>query len=761
MTQAALPAKKDSLARRLFDWSRRVNLERRIAITLLITAFAAGGMTYAVLTDIWQTQNPARAITWLLLIDLIVVLSLGTIIARRFVTLWIERRRGLVGARLHSRLVLLFGLIALIPAIVVSVFSTTFLNYGLDIWFGDKIKEAVESSLHVSQSYLQDHQQRVANDTLSIANEIRAQDWGGYIDLPRLDSFLDRQVQLRDLSEAVVLDRRKQILASGGFSLMMEFDLELPDDALVRADNGDVVLLRSPTGDRIRSLVAIDPQSGLYLYAGRVIDEGVLEAIRGNESAVYLYRQLEGDRSQWQITVGLIFAVLALLLLLAAIWIAIVSATSLVKPITRLVGAAQRLGGGDLGTRVKIGRRDDELGELSRTFNTMALRLQTQQAELVTTNQQLDDRRRFTELVLSGVSAGVIGLNERGEIELPNRSASELLGRNMVEHIGEPLGELVPEMGELVALAQSRALGAADGQINFSHGPVTRTLHVRVVSERGEGDHTRIVVTFDDVTELLSAQRKAAWSDIARRIAHEIKNPLTPIQLSAERLKRKYLKEITNDPETFAVCTDTIVRQVGDIGRLVDEFSAFARMPAPVLSPEDLVALARQAAFLQQSANGAIVYDVELPDEPIWVSCDASQITRAVTNLMQNAADAIEARLEADRTEQLAGPGAVAQNRLTPGRIHLWIRRDGDGLVLGVDDNGRGLPQQGRERLTEPYVTTRTKGTGLGLAIVKKIMEDHGGKLQLLDSETGGASVQLQFPADLILSDPAVRAAQA
>jgi two-component system, NtrC family, nitrogen regulation sensor histidine kinase NtrY len=756
MTEAALPVKKDSLGRRLFDWSRRINLERRIAIILLITAFVAGGMTYLVLTDVWKTQNPARAITWLLLIDLIVVLSLGTIIARRFVTLWIERRRGLVGAKLHSRLVLLFGLIALIPAIVVSVFSTTFLNYGLDIWFGNKIKEAVESSLYVSQSYMQDHQQRVANDTLSIANEVRAQDWGGYIDLSRLDSFLDRQVELRDLSEAVVIDRRRQILASGGFSLMMEFDLELPDDALVRADGGDTVILRSPTGDRVRSLVAIDSQAGLYLYAGRVIDEKVLNAIHGNESAVYLYKQLEGDRSQWQITVGLIFAVLALLLLLAAIWIAIVSATSLVKPITRLVGAAQRLGGGDLGTRVKIGRRDDELGELSRTFNTMALRLQTQQAELVTTNQQLDDRRRFTELVLSGVSAGVIGLNEHGEIELPNRSASELLGRNLIEHVGKPLGALVPEMGELVTLAQARAIGTADGQINLSHGPVTRTLHVRVVSERGEGDHTRIVVTFDDVTELLSAQRKAAWSDIARRIAHEIKNPLTPIQLSAERLKRKYLKQIVNDPETFEVCTDTIVRQVGDIGRLVDEFSSFARMPAPVLAPEDLVSLTRQTAFLQQSANSDIVYDLDLPATSVWVNCDASQITRAVTNLMQNAADAIEARLEAERADP-----ANVQNRLTPGRIHLWIRRYGEALTLGVDDNGRGLPPQGRERLTEPYVTTRTKGTGLGLAIVKKIMEDHGGRLQLLDGETGGASVQLQFPADLIMTDPAVRAAQA
>jgi len=757
MTEVAISNKKSSLSRRMFNWSRRINMERRIAMIFLALGALSGLMTYLVLTDVWQTQNPARAITWLLLSDFIIVLSLGTIIARRFVVLWIERRRGMVGAKLHSRLVLLFGLIALIPAITVSVFSTTFLNYGLDIWFGDKIKSAVESSFNVTQSYLQEHQQRVANDTLSIANEIRDQDWGGLLDLSRLDAFLDRQVDLRDLSEAVVIDRRRQILASGGFTLMMEFDLDLPEDALVRADSGEMVMLHSPSGDRVRALVAIDSVEGIYLYAGRVIDDGVLTAIRNNEGAVSLYRQLEGDRSQWQITVGLIFAALALLLLMAAIWVAIISATNLVKPILRLVEAAQRLGGGDLATRVKTGKRDDELGELSRTFNTMALRLQTQQVELVATNQQLDDRRRFTELVLSGVSAGVIGLNEKGEIELPNRSASELLGRNVMQHVGERLGDLVPEMGELVALAQNRPPGTAEGQINMSHGPVTRTLHVRVVSERGDGDHTRIVVTFDDVTELLAAQRKAAWSDIARRIAHEIKNPLTPIQLSAERLKRKYLKEIVNDPETFAICTDTIVRQVGDIGRLVDEFSSFARMPAPVLRPEDLVELSRQAAFLQQSANASIVYDVALPAEPIWANCDASQVTRALTNLLQNAADAIEARLEMEQ----ASSGGDGQNRLTPGRIHLWIRRDGDQITLAVDDNGRGLPRQGRERLTDPYVTTRVKGTGLGLAIVKKIMEDHGGKLQLLDGEKGGASVRLTFPAEIVLADPTLKSVQA
>ena len=425
---------------------------------------------------------------------------------------------------------------------------------------------------------------------------------------------------------------------------------------------------------------------------------------------------------------------------MAAIWIAIVSATQLVKPLSRLATAAQKIGGGDLSARVKIGVRDDELSALSRTFNVMAIQLQTQQQALVAANRQMDDRRRFTELVLSGVSAGVIGLNRDGRIDLPNRSASELLGINLNDHVGHLLSEIVPEMAPVVERARGRTSGAED-QISLLRGGTSRMLHVRVVSETGEEGYTQLVVTFDDVTELLSAQRKAAWSDIARRIAHEIKNPLTPIQLSAERLKRKYLKQITHDPETFTVCTDTIVRQVGDIGRMVDEFSAFARMPAPVLRPEDPVELARQALFLEQSAHPAIEYTQDLPDSGLEIVCDAAQFNRAVSNLLKNAAESIEGRIED------AGASG-SKSPLTPGLIHLWIKHQDGSIVVGVDDNGRGLPEQDRDRLTEPYVTTRTKGTGLGLAIVKKIMEDHGGLLTLADRPGGGASVRLSFPIE-------------
>jgi two-component system, NtrC family, nitrogen regulation sensor histidine kinase NtrY len=342
---------------------------------------------------------------------------------------------------------------------------------------------------------------------------------------------------------------------------------------------------------------------------------------------------------------------------------------------------------------------------------------------------------------MSGVSAGVIGVTENGIVDFANRSASTLVGQDLEQGIGQPIVALMPEMADLLAQAQNRASGVADGQISLSRHGATSTFHVRVVSERGEDDHMRFVITFDDVTELLSAQRKAAWSDIARRIAHEIKNPLTPIQLSAERLKRKYLKQISDDPDTFTVCTDTIIRQVGDIGRMVDEFSAFARMPAPVLGTESPVALAKELVFLQQSAHPAIEYSLDLPDIPVTIQCDSSQFNRALTNLLQNGADAIEGRMDDERAAGQEGP-------LTPGHIHLWIRCEDDALLLSVADNGKGLPKEGRERLTEPYVTTRSKGTGLGLAIVKKIMEDHGGRLSLADRPGGGAVVTLSFPLD-------------
>jgi two-component system nitrogen regulation sensor histidine kinase NtrY len=733
--------KRKSFLKALVEWGRSVGFERKLAISLLVLGAVLGVLTYLAVSSIWNLDEQVRAVTWLLAGDLAVSLALAVIIARRAVLLWIGRRKGLAGARLHARMVLMFGLIAVVPTIIVSVFSVAFLNFGLDAWFSQRIKNAVESSLNVAQSYLTESQERIRDDTIALANELRLD---GLLNVSNSDQFqgsFDQELTTRGLTEAVIIDQRRRIIARGGFSLLMEFSLDVSEEALAEADRGEVVVLPSATGDRVRALMLLDPLGGLYLYTGRLIDSRVLSAFRGTQDAVRLYQHLERDRSTLQLTFAVIFAVLAVLLLLGAIWYAIHSASQLVKPLSRLAVAAQKIGGGDLSARVKVGAREDELSALSRTFNVMVSQLQSQQAALITANRELNDRGRLTGLILSGVSAGVIGLTEEGVVDFANRSAADLLGLELDPWIGRRLADFAPEMMEVVALAQQRKSGTADGQISITRQGSSRTFHLRVVSEADTDGHMRLVVTFDDVTELLSAQRKAAWSDIARRIAHEIKNPLTPIQLSAERLKRKYLKQITEDAETFTVCTDTIVRHVGDIGRMVDEFSAFARMPAPVLKPENPGKLARESVFLQQSAHPAITFETDLPPVPVTLLCDSSQFNRAVTNLLQNAADAIEGRMEEERARDPQAP-------LTPGHIHLWIRQEDDALLLSVADNGKGLPNEGRERLTEPYVTTRSKGTGLGLAIVKKIMEDHGGRLSLADRPGGGATITLAFPLD-------------
>ena len=499
--------------------------------------------------------------------------------------------------------------------------------------------------------------------------------------------------------------------------------------------------MTNDSDDRVRALVRLDQFGQVYLYVGRYIEPRVLNHMEETQRAAAQYEKMESQRSGFQITFALIFLMVAMLFLVAAVAIGIHFATQLAVPISRLATAAEQVRGGDLAARVPEGEKDDELASLSRAFNRMTNQIESQQRELMEANRQLDERRRFTETVLTGVSAGVIGLDRAGRVNLPNRSASALLGVDLEQSIGQDLAEVAPEMAGLLDEAERRPDRLAQSQVQLARGNSTRTLLVRIAAEHDEGDISGFVVTFDDITELLSAQRKAAWADIARRIAHEIKNPLTPIQLSAERLRRRYLKEIKHDPETFTICTDTIIRHVGDIGRMVDEFSAFARMPAPVLKPENLVEIVQRAVFLQRTAHREIAFATIFRRErhsgcPVMVSCDARLVGQAVINIVKNAIEAIE------------GANRRGQPTRRPGRSGCRSSEAAGQAAVIVEDNGKGLPRQGRERLTEPYVTTRAKGTGLGLAIVKKIMEDHGGELVLEDGEPEGARVRLVFAAE-------------
>jgi two-component system nitrogen regulation sensor histidine kinase NtrY len=723
-----------SVAQQVGSWANRTGLRRKIAIALAAAALLSGIATYLALTGAPPFGPRPVVVLALLNLDLILLLALAALVAKRLVEVWAGRRRGLAGSRLQVRLVVLFSLIAVLPTIIVAVFSYLFFSFGMESWFSDKVRTAISESVEVADAYVKEHQQAIRADALGMANSLNQYAATMIISPQDLVQALTIQASMRGLTEAAVLDSKGNMVARTGLVFALGFE-DVGEAALRRADQGEVVVMTDDQEERVRALVSLGGFSGLYLYVGRFLEPKVLAHRRETQLAAAQYAELEGKRAGLQITFSLIFILVAMLFLAAAVVIGINFAAQLADPISHLVGAAERVGAGDLSARVPEGEKDDEMALLSRAFNRMTDQIQSQQQELIEANKQLDERRRFTETVLTGVTAGVIGLDRVGRVHLPNRSASTLLGVDLDASIGEDLAEVVPEMAELLDEATRRPDRVAQGQVQITDRSSTRTLLVRIAAEQDEGGIGGFVVTFDDITELLSAQRKAAWADIARRIAHEIKNPLTPIQLSAERLRRNYLKDIKKDPETFRICTDTIIRHVEDIGRMVDEFSSFARMPAPVLKPEDLTAIVERAVFLERTAHSDIAFTMHFAARPLTVRCDGRLVGQALINIVKNAVEAIEARILEN------GPNP-------PGQISVRGDQEAGRVVVTVEDNGKGLPKRGRERLTEPYVTSRAKGTGLGLAIVKKIMEDHQGDLLLEDAEASGARVRLVFATE-------------
>ncbi len=713
-------------------------------VTLVLAAFALllGIGTFVVLAGGAPLGVRPNVVYGLVLSNLVVLLLLGSVLAGRLTRVWVERRRGSAGSRLHVRLVLLFSVVAVTPAIVVAVFATFFFNLGIQSWFNDRVRTALQESLQVSRGYLEEHRNNIRADAFGMANDLARAGRLLANDPNAFGEVLATQTALRGLTEAVIYEPvTGQVIASAG--LMDGFGVTPPPTwATQQARGGDVVVLGTDDSTRVRAVVSLDSTPTLMLLIGRPVDPQILDHMSRTETAVAEYNRLDQNRFGLQVTLALIFALVALLVLLAAVLIGLVLANQIARPIGRLITAAERVRAGDLGVRVPEAATGDEVAGLSRAFNRMTGQLAAQRNELMDAYSQIDSRRRFTEAVLAGVSAGVIGLDEQGRIELPNRAASDLLGVDMLGAIGRPLGDIVPEFDELMRQAQEAPDRAHTAELQLGPPSRRRTLLVRIGADRKSGriaDPARtealrweaargeggwrgfgFVATFDDITELQAAQRKAAWADVARRIAHEIKNPLTPIQLAAERLKRRFAKEILSDPETFTQCADTIVRHVGDIGRMVDEFSAFARMPQPVIRPEDVGRVAREALILQRTAHPEISYGTDLPERGPVVPCDRRLLGQALSNLLLNAADAVAMRAGAGRIE-------VSLRQIAPADSET-----GDGeVVIGVADDGIGLPQGDRARLTEPYVTHKPKGTGLGLAIVKKIMEDHGGRVVL------------------------------
>lgn len=724
-------------------WVRDSSHQRRLAFLLAALSIGAGIATVALMTDTAAIREQADSLRWLLILDGILLILLSVVVARRVINLWRARQRGSAGAGLQGRLVMLFALIAVTPAVLVAVFSYSFLNFGLEAWFNERVSKALRESVGVTQAYLKEHRESIASQAFSLASALD-QNAPSLIQRPwEFSSVLTAQATRRELPEAIVVDRVGNIVARSDFAISTVVE-DIPEGAFESADKGEVALLASENTDKVRALARLNRFVGTYVLIEKFVDPRVLQHITGIRQSFDEYKQLEETRSGVQISFVLIYMIAVLILLLAATWIGMTFSAQLAEPVIKLIDAAGKVSKGDLSTRVKDVSRGDEIGVLSKAFNNMTARIASQQDGLIAANTELDERRRFTETVLAGVSAGVIGLDAEQRINLPNRSAFELLATDFEKHLGENLGDVIPELAEPLELSKARPDRLQQSEVSIARNNVQKTFLVRVAAEQIEGRTIGYVVTFDDVTDLLSAQRKAAWADVARRIAHEIKNPLTPIQLSAERLTRKYLKEIESDPETFKKCTDTIIRQVADIGRMVDEFSSFARMPQPEIRPENLSELCRQAVFLEQNRGDEIRYEMTLPEADVTLNCDARQISRVLTNLMKNAAESIDgAKQNGDSDVQ--------------GIVHLALSLSDDQqhVQVEIEDDGRGLPTEDRGRLTEPYVTTRSKGTGLGLAIVKKIIEEHGGTLELQDRDPRGAHIKLAFP--MVDSDAGAR----
>jgi len=668
-----------------------------------------------------------------LIVNLLVIAGLAAAVAWRVIRLAREREAD-AGAKLRLRFVRLFAMAAVVPAVIVALFFGVLVTRGVENWFSDRVRGAVNNGAEIGKAYVEQQSNDAGIELGAMAGDLSQ---------PRVISLfptrlsysraLEELAQLRQFVAAYVIDSQGQILARAEAPQAPAY-VAPPPASFATARGGEVSTTVLPDPDAIRGLARLDGYGDAYLYGVRFLEQpvgwrpgepGIYERLRRAEQAIVAYREAEQSRARIQSAFILVYVETALLVLVGAVWLGMTAAGAIAAPVARLVQAADRVASGDLNVRVEADKDAEEIAILSRAFNRMTSDLQTQQEALKFASAEAQGRRRFIETVLTGVSAGVVGLDAKGRVSAINRQALALLGLTDISAVGKPLSKVAPELAGVVDGPPE----AGEQEVDVTRGGETHRLRVRV----SDGDEGGLILTFDDITRLVTAQRNAAWKDVARRIAHEIKNPLTPIQLSAERLRRKYRGQIEGDIETFDRCIDTIIRQVGDIGRMVDEFSSFARMPAPKFAEEDPAELLRQAVFAQRVAQPEVTLDLAEPLPDVHFVADGRMVGQALANVLKNAGESVMARHAADPESPM---GMLAE-----------LKAEGNGLIFIIEDDGVGLPAADRDRLTEPYVTTREKGTGLGLAIVKRICEDHGGELILGDAtRLSGARVALRFP---------------
>lgn len=702
-----------------------------------IGAFAVGSalcsalVTFLVLAGLTPVVPTHEVVVWLLFTNVVLVVILIGIIGWESWDLFRARLTGQAGAGLHVRVVGLFSLVAALPAILVAIAASATLNRALDPWFAGSLKALMSNVVEIAQTYRDSQCRSLARDTQLMASDINRAKVLFDADRKLFGEFMRSRAGFLGFPLALILEPDGRVVERT--ELKEVPDLTDPTEAdLKDASEVEATCLIPSVGYVFRAVLKLPAHEGRLLYVARPVDPRAVEFPQVAQAGINYYLALEQKRVGIQVAFASMFSLIALIVLLSAIWFGLNFANRLVAPLRRLIHATDQVATGNFYVQVPVRTREGDLAHLGETFNKMTAELRRQHDSLTAASDLIDRRRRFMEAVLSGVSAGVIGIDANGLITIVNPSAEALLDAGRDQLLGQPVTAVLPEIADLVEEARAGRLRLIQKQVPIARRNRERTLNVRVTSEQARGEEKGFIVTLDDITDLVTAQRTSAWADVARRIAHEIKNPLTPIQLSAERIRRKYGKVIQQDRDVFDQCTNTIVRQVEDIKRMVDEFSSFARMPKPAMDEEDVVDTVRQIVFMMRIAHPEIEIRDRLPETPLLARFDRRLVSQAVQNIVKNAAEAIEAIPAPEREEAL---------------IEVSVRSENGDVTVEVADTGKGFPVEGRQRLLEPYMTTREGGTGLGLAIVGKILEDHGGGIELLDNPAGrGGLVRLRFP---------------
>ena len=710
-------------------WDRLSRFYRRRSTRSAFTVFvvALGPIlaiaTFTVLGPL-QDQAVGNSLRLVLLADLVYALVVATMVASRVAQMIAARRAKSAGSRLHLRLTGVFALVALLPTILVAIFAGLTVNVGLEGWFSDRVRGVVGASLTAAQAYETEQREDLIRDAQILARFLNVSQRDGVLSDAELRLVLG-QVQptiQNPLAEAFIIDGNAEIRARGAGSYLFNYE-EPAERYFDEARDNGVAVIEDWGRDEFRALVPLANSLDRFVYISREVDGAILQLLDDTQQSAKLYQQLEQDRGRLLFEFGLLYLGFAVILILAAIWLGLWFAERLARPVGRLAGAARRVGMGDLDVVVREERGDDEISMLSRYFNQMTRQLKQQRDTLLDSTRQIERRRRLFDSVLSSVTSGVVGLDAGGHVSFVNKSAERLL-RLDPDLEARVISEAVPEFEQLFDDVRSNNNKVVQAEVKVTRSGVMENLLVRIAPRIGSDGTEGYVISFDDVTDLVSAQRMAAWGDVARRIAHEIKNPLTPIQLSAERIKRKFGREV-EDAEALEQMTGVIVRQTGDLRRIVDEFSKFARMPEPQRREEDLSQILRDAVTLQSA--GGLKITADIPQGPIWADIDATMVGQALTNLIKNASEAIESYEERY--------GVRPRNP----EVSVSLTTVDHAVQIMISDNGIGLPVD-RSKLFEPYVTTRDKGTGLGLPIVKKIIEEHGGSLSLEDAEPMGGN---------------------